>query len=240
MPRNLNDALIGADIKPSSRSVMVSVAIDGSASTEGSKNKIINQSIREALNALKDQAEQHAEIPHNLYFITFADEAKSLFGEDPVPVKDVVWNDVPAGGMTSTGKAIHMMADTLEPNRMPKKTFPSVLVLISDGGNTDGSDYEEAIVRLESNPYGKRAVRIAIGVGQDYDRKQLEKFTNLECGVLEAANTVDLVNYIEYALTTVVQSSINPPSHNPTNSFNTFVPPPPAQGTPNGVALEVF
>lgn len=240
MPRDLNDALVGADIKTSSRSVLVDVAVDVSTSTAGLKNKIINQSMREGVNALKDQAQQHAEIPHHFSCITFADDAKRPFGETPLLMEDVVWNDVPAGGMTATGKAIHLQADMLDPAKMPKKTYPAVLVLISDGANTDGNAYEEAIARLENNPYGKRAVRVAIGVGPDYDREQLAKFTNLECGVLEAANTVDLVNYIKYALTTVVQGSITPPSYIPGKSINSFIPPPPAKGTPNGITMEVF
>ena len=239
MPRNLNDALVTPEMKESTSDIFIGVMADGSSSMEGAKIGILNQAMRESTSALNEQAKKHADVPHHFCCIAFSDHAKSHVS--PTLIENVVWNDMVAKGGTSTGKAVHDMVDTLDSAQMPKQCFPPILVLISDGANTDGSAYDDAISRLEASPYGQKAIRIAIGVGSGFDRKQLEKFSNLETGVLEAANSVDLINYIRYALTTVTAVTINPPSHNASKPLNAFVPPPPPKGANSGnVPPEVF
>jgi uncharacterized protein YegL len=241
MPRNLNDALVVPEIEKSSSAVFVGVLGDASGSMDGAKIRILNQAMRESISALKEQAKKHADIPHHLCCIAFDDDARCHI--DSKLIDDVVWHEMTAGGGTSTGKAINDLVDALDAAKMPKQCFPPVLVLLSDGGNTDGPAYEDAIDRLNASPYGQKAVRIAIGIGTGYDRNQLEKFSNLECGILEATNSVDLVNYIKYVLTTVVDASINPPSSpDPAKPANAFIPPPPEKGAANdsNIPPEVF
>lgn len=241
MPRDLNDALVPPEMVRSTSDVFVGVLGDGSGSMAGAKIRILNQAMRESISALKEQAKKYADIPHHFCCVAFDDDVRWHIPSERID--NVVWHDMTADGGTSTGKAIHDMVDALDAAKMPKQCFPPVLVLLSDGGNTDGRAYDDAIDRLNANPYGQRAVRIAIGIGTGYDRKQLEKFSNLECGILEATNSVDLVNYIKYVLTTVVQASINPPS-NPDSEkpANAFIPPPPEKGAENdsNIPPEVF
>jgi uncharacterized protein YegL len=75
-------------------------------------------------------------------------------------------------------------------------------VLVSDGKPTD--DWRGALQALFDVPWGKRAVRQAIAIGQDADHETLKKFIdNVERPVLRADNAEQLVRYFRYVSTAV-------------------------------------
>jgi uncharacterized protein YegL len=90
---------------------------------------------------------------------------------------------------------------------MPKRGLPPVCILISDGMCTQGTEeYEKAISNLESLPWGKKSIRLAIGIGRlgaDLDEEELKKFVmpgyRDEIGVLNAQNKSQMVKYIRWA-----------------------------------------
>ena len=49
-----------------------------------------------------------------------------------------------------------------------------MLVLISDGQPTD--DFTSGLQALMNEPWGRKAVRIAIAIGEDADQEVLKKF----------------------------------------------------------------
>ena len=85
----------------------------------------------------------------------------------PTPVADFAWNDLPAEGETDMGKALSLVAEQLKMPPMSERALPPVLVLISDGQPTD--DFDKGLKDLLDQPWGKKAVRIAISIGQDAD-----------------------------------------------------------------------
>ncbi|VGO16199.1 hypothetical protein PDESU_04790 [Pontiella desulfatans] len=180
---------------------------DESWSMDGLRMATLNQAVREAFGELKTVAKQHPEVKFKVRVIAFSDGARWHIGPDPVDPEQLSWEDLTAQTMTSTGAAVKMLAESVTMDKMPRKGFPPVMVLLSDGDNTDGKAYDDAIEQLDREVWGAKAVRLSIGIGDEYDRKQLEKFTNHpEVGVLEAKNTVDLANYIQYALVTATLS----------------------------------
>lgn len=85
------------------------------------------------------------------------------------------------------------------------------MVLISDGQPTD--DFDTGLRALMNEPWGKKAVRIAIAVGQDADKDTLQKFINHpELRPLEANNAETLVRYIKWASTAVLKAASSPVS----------------------------
>jgi hypothetical protein len=75
---------------------------------------------------------------------------------------------------------------------------------------------------LMSEPWGKKAVRIAIAIGRDTDYEVMQKFIgNPEIQVLEANNPEMLVRRIKWVSTAVLQSASAPPSQ----SIPTGLPP---------------
>lgn len=112
---------------------------------------------------------------------------------------------------TDMGRALSVMAAQLKIPPMPSRALPPVLVLVSDGQPTD--DFEGGLRELMSEPWGKRAVRIAIGIGKDADHAVLQKFIgHSELSPVRADNPEALTKYIRWASTAVLKSASAPAS----------------------------
>jgi uncharacterized protein YegL len=89
--------------------------------------------------------------------------------------------------------------------------LPPQIVLISDGKPTD--DWKGGLQALLNVPWGRRAVRQAIAIGQDADQETLRKFVdNPEKPVLRVDNAEQLVRYFRYVSTSVTAT---PPGKEP-------------------------
>jgi uncharacterized protein YegL len=117
------------------------------------------------------------------------------------PVDQFNWADLQAGGVTSMGMALDMVATELKSFPTDTKRLPPVLVLLTDGQPTD--DFKRGLDELMNVPWGKKAVRIAIAIGKDADISVLEQFTGNKELVLEAKNPQLLIQFIKWASTVV-------------------------------------
>jgi uncharacterized protein YegL len=112
------------------------------------------------------------------------------------------------------GKALTMVAEQLRIPPMTDYALPPVLVLVSDGQPTD--EFASGLQTLLREPWGARAVKLAIAVGQDADLDVLTKFmANPEMQPLQANNAATLVQYIRWASTAVLKSASSPASRPP-------------------------
>ena len=92
---------------------------------------------------------------------------------------------------------------------MSERALPPVLVLVSDGQPTD--DFDGGLKALMDQPWGKKAVRIGISIGQDVDTEVLQKFIgNSELKPLAANSPEALVKHIKWASTAVLKSASSP------------------------------
>jgi uncharacterized protein YegL len=155
----------------------------------------------------------------------------------PTPVDQFQWTDLSAGGVTDMGKALKMVADELKMPPMEPRGLPPVLVLLSDGLPTD--DASAGIKAIMDQPWGQKAVRIAIGIeiggALDINYSILERFIgNPEIPPLKAHDASQLIEYIRWASTAVLQSASTPtiandaPASNPYPGLN--IPAPPSSG----------
>ena len=129
-----------------------------------------------------------------------------------------------AGGVTDLGAALSMVAKELHVPPMTSRALPPVLVLVSDGQPID--NFEQGLAELLAEPWGQRAVRIAIAIGRDTDYEVLERFIgNPKINPLTANHPDELVRYINWASTAVLQSASSPRID------------PAATGPPVGVAI---
>ena len=101
--------------------------------------------------------------------------------------------------MTDLGKAFELLAAQLTIPPMSDRALPPVLVLLSDGQPTD--DYKKSLAELKKLPWGKKAVKIAISIGQDADDDVLLEFTGNRELVLQANNAAALTKMIKWAST---------------------------------------
>jgi len=177
--------------------------VDHSGSMAGKKMAMLNQAIREAIPQICKAVAEHPQVQIMMRAIKFSDIAAWHIGPSAVPVEKFIWSDLGPTGSTSTAKALRLLASELTLGKMPRRAFPPVCILISDGYCTEKAEvYDSAIAELLNLPWGARAVKMAIGVGDqaDYDENELLKFvSHKEVGVLKADNPEKLIAFIVWS-----------------------------------------
>jgi uncharacterized protein YegL len=179
----------------------------GSMQQDG-KIQALNNAIREAIPHMKKVADDNPNAQVLVRAVKFSDGAQWHISQ-PTPVADFAWNDLAAEGETDMGKALSLVAEQLKMPPMSERALPPVLVLISDGQPTD--DFDAGLKALLDEPWGKKAVRIAISIGQDADAEVLQKFiAHPEMKPLAANSPEALVKHIKWASTAVLKSASSP------------------------------
>jgi uncharacterized protein YegL len=179
-----------------------------SSMEEDGKIQALNFAMREAIPAIQSEAAQNPHAQVLVRALTFAD-AVQWHVPTPVPVEDFEWSDVEAYGLTPMGKALSMVAEVLHMPPMEDRALPPVLVLITDGYPTD--DFGAGLRRLMDEPWGRKAVRLAVAIGSDADMDVLQRFIgNVEIKPLQANNPLSLVNFIRWVSTVAVKASSTP------------------------------
>lgn len=173
------------------------------------KIQALNHAIHESIPAMQGAASENPFAKVLVRAIAFSTGARWHISQ-PTLVDDFRWTDLDArDGVTDMGKALSMLADQLKIPPMTDRGLPPVLALISDGQPTD--DFSSGLKELLAQPWGKRAVRIAIAIGQDADLDVLAKFIGRgELQPLHAHNAQQLVDYIHWASTSVLKAASAP------------------------------
>jgi len=203
----------------------------GSMGVDG-KIQALNTAIREAIPHMRKVAEDNPNAQVLVRAVRFSDGAYWHIAQ-PVPVEQFEWVDLQAKGVTDMGKALELVAEQLKMPPMPERGLPPVLVLISDGLPTD--DFAAGLNALLDLPWGKKAVRIAIAIGEDANLEVLQRFiNNSELKPLRANNPEALVTHIRWASTAVLKSVSSPHSEpkGASGGGNVQIPTPPS--TPGG------
>ena len=193
----------------------------------GYRGKIqsLNNAIRDALPAMRDAAADNPNAEVMVRTLKFSSGA-SWQVANPVPVEQFRWDDLEASGVTDMGKALQLVAEQLDPEIMPQRALPPVLVLISDGHPTD--DVSAGLRDLMAQPWGTKAVRIAIAIGDDAEKSVLQRFIgHPELEPLQANNAESLVTFIKWVSTAVLKSASSPASQAVNEEQSTNVPLPP-------------
>jgi len=181
----------------------------GSMSVDG-KIQALNNAIREAIPHMQQVAGENPNAQVLVRALAFSNGARWHISQ-PTNVADFRWQDLKAEGVTDLGKALTLLADVLNPDAMPGRALPPVLVLISDGQPTD--NFDAGLKALMDSPWGRKAVRIAIAIGEDADHDILQRFIgHPEFKPLQANNAETLVRYIKWASTEVLKSASSPAS----------------------------
>jgi len=144
----------------------------GSMAASG-KMTALNTAIREVLPHLAEtsQSNPHAEV--TVRSIAFSTGARWHL-ETPTHPEDLVWRDLEPGGYTDLGAGIDLLSSALTVPPMEERALPPAIVLVSDGMPTD--EFDDAMERLLELPWGARAVRMAVAIGQDAAYDTLARF----------------------------------------------------------------
>lgn len=179
--------------------------VDCSGSMMGEKIQSLNYAIRQTIPDMCQAAQENPNAQLLIRAVKFSQGA-SWHIASPTPIEEFEWIDLEADGVTDMGKAFELVSEQLQMPPMPERALPPVLVLLSDGQPTD--QYRKSLEKLLALPWGKKAVKIAIAIGQDADLEVLKDFVNnKELPVLQANNPQALIKYIKWASTVAKQVS---------------------------------
>lgn len=200
------------------------VDASGSMAYEG-KVQALNTAVREAIPHMRDAAESQPQAEVFVRVLSFSEDARWIV-EQPTPIAEFRWTDVRAGGTTDLGRALELLSAQLRVPPMSERALPPVLALISDGQPTD--DFEGGLQTLMNEPWGQRAVRVAIAIGRDADESVLQRFIgDPKIQPARANNPEQLVRYVRWASTLITPVS-QPPRVG--DSISTAAPPDPLPG----------
>lgn len=211
--------------------------VDCSGSMWGEKIGTVNNAIQEVIPEMVDAAEDNPNAQLLVRTLKFSTGA-SWVTADPVKVENFAWEDLEAGGVTDLGKAFELLVAQLTIPPMSDRALPPVIVLLSDGQPTD--DYKKSLDKLLCLPWGKKAVRIAISIGQDADNNVLQEFTGNRELVLQANNATMLTKMIKWAST--VASVVSAPASRPNivdNDGSVPIDPIPSTGGNGPLILDI-
>jgi uncharacterized protein YegL len=201
---------------------------DCSDSMSGAKIQALNNAIREAIPHMREVARGNPNAEVLVRSVKFSVGAQWHHSQ-PTNVENFEWTDLTADGHTDMGRALTLVADALKMPPMPDRALPPLLVLVSDGVPTD--DFDGGLHALMAEPWGRKAVRLAIAIGEDAREDVLKKFIgNAELKPLQANNAEQLVTFIRWASTAVLKAATAPASQTKANPSggNVPLPPPPA------------
>ena len=181
----------------------------GSMKADG-KIQALNTAIREAIPHMQRVADENPNAEVLVRAVRFADGAQWHVSQ-PTPVQQFQWPDLKADGTTDMGKALRLVAEQLTIPPMTERALPPVLVLISDGQPTDA--FAGGMRALMDRPWGRKAVRIAIAIGDDADQAILQAFIgHPELKPLLASNPEALARHITWVSTAVLKPASSPAS----------------------------
>nr|WP_234364885.1 tellurium resistance protein [Streptomyces himastatinicus] len=182
--------------------------LDCSYSMQGEKIARLNYAIREAIPEMRSVAHDNPAAQLLLRTLTFSTTAQ-WHHKNPVPVDDFTWQDVQVDGMTNLGEALDLVSRELQTPPMPQRALKPVLALVSDGVPTD--DWKAGLKAIDATPWGRKAVRVAIAIGEDADRNVLQEFLgNPELRPLDANSPKQLAAAIRWASTAAVKAASQP------------------------------
>ena len=199
----------------------------GIVAGEGEKIQALNQAIKEAIPHMRQTAADNPFAEVLVRAIKFSGTATWHIAQ-PVPVEQFQWPDLEASGTTAMGEALRLVAEALKVENIGKRAFPPVLALVSDGQPTD--DFKGGLKQLMQEPWGKKAVRVAIAIGKDADWDVLQQFIgHSEYKPFEANSPEALARAINFVSTSVLKSASAPPSSSKEQAVagNVPVPQPP-------------
>lgn len=168
-------------VTPSPRKMMtLFYVVDTSGSMTGDKIGSVNAAMEEAITVdLPDISTANDDAEIRVAIMQFSSGCTWITpSSGPIPIGDVIWNDLHPSGLTDLGAACVELDQKLSRNEFLESqtgAYAPVILLFSDGGPTD--NWEKGLEQLKNNNWFKHAIKIAIAIGEDADKNVLATFT---------------------------------------------------------------
>ncbi|MBQ3033082.1 MAG: VWA domain-containing protein [Deferribacterales bacterium] len=200
------------------RTMVLFFLVDTSGSMYGSKIGTVNSAIEEVVPELKDISESNADAQIKIATLAFSTGSQWITSE-PVPAETFIWNYLDANGVTDLGDACCQLNEKLSRNGFMGDvtgSFAPAIFLLSDGEPTD--NYQHGLDKLKQNNWFKKAIKVAIAIGNDANQQKLAEFTGNVESVITVHTPDALKKWIRFV--SVRASEIGSKSANAGSSSN--------------------
>lgn len=180
------------------RTMILFFLVDTSGSMTGAKIGTVNAAIENVVPELKSLSEGNADSQVKIAVLEFSTGVQWMYS-DPVEAENFRWNYLDAGGLTSFGEACAELNSKLSRKAFMSDasgSFAPAIFLMSDGEPTD--NYQDALARLKQNNWFKKAIKVALAIGDEANKLVLEEFTGNREAVLTAHDPNTLMSMIEF------------------------------------------
>jgi len=211
---------IGEFIKRDSRALPVFLLIDVSGSMSGEKIETVNVSLKEMLSQFRKIANPKGII--ELCILTFGNDSINIVKELST-LSDNDYYTFSANGNTPMGKAFLRVSNMIEDyNVVSTRAYTPMIILISDGNPTDFLGYNQgisieqiqtwdALQKLHSGTRSSKAIKTALGIGNDVDLNILKAFINNETIPVIKANDIGTISkYFQWVTMSINVRSVSP------------------------------
>jgi uncharacterized protein YegL len=198
---------------PSARPLPVIVLADvsGSMGVNG-KIETLNDAVGEMIATFAEEDDSRAEI--HAAVITFGSGGAQVH-KPLAPAIDVEWEPMSAAGRTPMGEAFSIAQQMIEDReQIPSRAYLATIVLVSDGVPTD--DWKTPLASLLQSERAAKAVRFAMGIGEDADHETLRAFLGDDKQrVFEAHEAREVKKFFRWVTMSVTSRSRSATPNNP-------------------------
>lgn len=187
------------------RTMVLFFLVDTSGSMEGAKIGTLNQAIEDVIPEIRDISQNNADAEIKIAVLEFSSGAKWVT-PFPIPAEDFEWQYLNAVGLTDFGEACKELDEKLSRNTFMSDitgSFAPAIFLLSDGAPTD--EYKNNLNNLWNNNWFKKAIKVAVAIGEDANKNILAEFTGNIEGVLSVHNPEALKKMIKFVSVTSSQ-----------------------------------
>lgn len=195
----------GGAVEVARRTMTLFFLVDTSGSMDGSKIGTLNSAVEEVIPEIRKLSGENADAAIKIAVLEFSSGARWITSA-PMDANDFRWNYLNADGLTDFGEMCKMLNEKLSRSAFMSDvagSFAPAIFLLSDGEPTD--DYQKELGKLKENNWFKKAIKVAIAIGDDANKDVLAEFTGNKEAVITVHTPEALTKMIRFVSVTASQ-----------------------------------
>ena len=192
-------------VEVSRRTMTLFFVVDASGSMDGAKMGTLNSAIEEVIPEIRKISAENADAAIKIAVLEFSSGTRWITPA-PMDAEDFTWSFLTADGLTDFGAACKQLNEKLSRKAFMSDvagSFAPAIFLLSDGEPTD--EYSSELSKLMENNWFKKAIKVAVAIGEDANKAVLAEFTGNKEAVLTVHTPEALTKMIRFASVTASQ-----------------------------------
>ena len=165
----------------------------------------LNSAIEEVIPEIRKISAENADAAIKIAVLEFSSGTRWITPA-PMDAEDFTWSFLTADGLTDFGAACKQLNEKLSRKAFMSDvagSFAPAIFLLSDGEPTD--EYSSELSKLMENNWFKKAIKVAVAIGEDANKAVLAEFTGNKEAVLTVHTPEALTKMIRFVSVTASQ-----------------------------------